>query len=90
MTAIDRAASYGAAHTQPPPGFPGREICILHTSSHRKIRTVIAAAHNPAATIAAPRAGKMVQKPFFFIQPPYIGQSNAGLSGCLPIDPNLS
>jgi hypothetical protein len=36
-------------------------------SAHRKIRTAIAAAHSPAATAAAPRAGKISQYLFILL-----------------------
>jgi hypothetical protein len=58
-----RGFSRGCTHATPL-ASPGWGICILDSSSHRKSRTDIAAAHNPAATIAAPRAGKIIQKRF--------------------------
>jgi hypothetical protein len=66
-------------------------VCILHSSSHRKSRTVIAAAHNPAATIAAPRAGKIIQKRFrLLIMASQRGRSKFVLSSCFVIEPDIS
>jgi hypothetical protein len=48
--------------------WPSFQPCRL---AHQKIRSAIAAAHSPAATAAAPRAGKIIQTLFLFITASY-------------------
>jgi hypothetical protein len=48
-------------------GNLGAAVGPAPSSAHHKIRSAIAAAHSPAATAAAPRAGKIIQYLFILL-----------------------